>query len=386
MRALAAVGALVRAFQATGADCDEAACLLRTSTSRRARTGACHTRQWCCSIRALATALVTDDLVPLDLGPVGPVDFLLLLGAREAIGWETAAASPLPPRAHLRVFALEIGVRAGLLLGASGGVPSPLLDSEPAWADLSRRGEPVAKLLASLTGAPHVKAVAKGCNVPERCLHRWRRGLSRPSREHLDRFARYVAGKANARSVLRTLSWHYSLAELTREVTRASDAAFARDLVTTVARVVASSSERARDYLATLPPSLHRPALAVALLDPPAEGVQSLATLYAPTWRDDVDAVLAERGQRTDFFSVRSSADLELVFDRLPRKPPPQRTSRRARLTTQPSDRSTARSPHLQEGPSRGGSGSRPSLDASPSARSPPFRVGARRPGRVRPR
>ncbi|MEZ4447293.1 MAG: hypothetical protein R3B72_49905 [Polyangiaceae bacterium] len=200
--------------RALGLTCDhQVPEALQTETARRGFRGERRTDYWCCSVTAIAGALLDQAVLlpPEDLGGLRLALFAAFAG--EAIWWDrlatTGAASPL---AHFRYAVLATAHRVAVAIGPN---PLPSIVSDPAWLEPARRGE----LLESIrrAGGATKSAFARDILYDATTMTRWTRGGGTPRPEALRAFASW--GEEHARldkaQTHRALRWHYGLATLT---------------------------------------------------------------------------------------------------------------------------------------------------------------------------
>ncbi len=151
------IGVLIDAFGGAGDLPSAVQYMLSDRTSRRYFNGE-PGRRWCCRLSALCLLLYRRGLVRLPPVTIQSKELskeaFRLCAAREFILWDHLSRTQERRRAYVRYFCLDAIARLFPLLGDATR-RSGLFDAPPAWADRTRRGEPVAKLLAFHPAGPN---------------------------------------------------------------------------------------------------------------------------------------------------------------------------------------------------------------------------------------
>lgn len=244
--AMRLLSSVKKAFDASRDAPPSAARVLKASTSCKGFQGKHRTRRWCCRLTAVLDVLVDRCLVPD--GVVAPLEthaalFFLLAPEMAWLDRLRTRGTPSSARAHLRHLAVDAALRLGMLLGRSGeDVASPLLEADPAWADVARRGELLRSLIRT-AGFQTQKTFCDATGFEEDTVTGWVRHGNRPTPDSVDRLSgilsRRIPGTSKA-ALLRLLASHYALSSIADEVGRA----FGRDFTLELGRVFAAMTSQ----------------------------------------------------------------------------------------------------------------------------------------------
>lgn len=246
------VGAVVRAFNATKDAPESAKCVLRSKTAQRGFRGECRTTRWCCPLSALCEFLLGQTLVAAprvladdDADSARLTIFVPL--AVEVICWDQLSdagelADLLP---HLRYALASAGPRVGMALAAAGGgVPGFLRDC--AWADPSRRAEPLRNLFER-SGCRTKSRFADELGWDRDTVTRWLTHGGAPTTAALRDLGTYFEQKiaeADAAGVERELRWHYALADLGDRISARLGRAAVTEAASVFCAIVACAARR----------------------------------------------------------------------------------------------------------------------------------------------
>ncbi len=172
--------------------------------------------------------------------PSAEMSRLLLLSAHaHALAWDRDVRPFVTerhwlPRAFLRFATLDFAVKTAELRALENRA-APLPDERPAWAERSRRGEPVAHFMDARRAEETLERLEGRLGVEG--LKKWRRG-HRPKAENLKALIDAllpIEERAKARA---DLSRHYALSGLCEKIRASVSDDFLADLVTTYLAVV----------------------------------------------------------------------------------------------------------------------------------------------------
>jgi hypothetical protein len=321
------LGAVIRAFEAPkDASNPEVRCVLQHPTTRRGFAGLHHIRRWCCPLTAFCRFLVEDDLVKLPAAVEELGHFALFTPlAIEMCHWDVMRAQTrLPARAHLRAFLVRLAPRLSMFAASAGWrLDGRNMAGTPAWADRSRRVEPLGEL-KTRCGLPTNHAVAKISGCDEHDVGRWFSKGERPSRQSIDCLSKAFARRdatIDPEALGRELRWHYSLAALAERIANV-DGVVAHECANIFSSSVACGVQR---LLVSERADIERAVIAAFPAFPPKmENVVQHAERHGapPDWRTDVYAVLDEEQRIAGRVPDNPSEALEWLAMRLPRRRP----------------------------------------------------------------
>lgn len=193
--------------------------MLSDRTSARYFHGGPRPKRWCCRLNALCSMLVVSGLVELPRiaakgGPGSRALFTFAMSS-ELVWWDLLQKSPEQRRAYLRYFCVNAIARFFPFVSEATR-RSGLLDAHPAWADRSRRGEPVRRLLESVDPRRKNREHAKHLGFEPSLVSGWKTARRRPSRAEVAALAGYLhrsdGSDVGATSFM--LFWHYALSDI----------------------------------------------------------------------------------------------------------------------------------------------------------------------------
>lgn len=325
---------VIRAFGASREGSRRVTCVLRDRTVRGGLAGRCRPRHWCCPLSAFLEFLIEERLVTLEGLPAGlsPRLALFVALAIEMHRWDAqSGVTRLSAEAHLRARALDFTLRLGALIAifAPRAVHSPLFASTPAWADRSRRAEPLLQL-RELAQFPTAKRMAKRIGNHEQTHSRWRKRATRPRKQSLAEFAQALAPYVDEEATQRHLRWHYALSTLAEQVEAVCGPEFVKQLAAVFCAAVRCSATHfrklARDRWPNRAGSHAMLIWTSTVLSPDLPWQERLKAIEqhgaTPEWRRDVQGAVEEYGALG--FDESPGARVKELLGRMPRAKRPR--------------------------------------------------------------